>query len=609
MKIKQLSRLALLTALMGGQFVLAAPSVFAATDITLHKLAHLEAVTEIKNTGSEIPVSDFGTNARVWDKTKDGVVKFTAYKLDESKLNVDKSGQVIADEVAQAIKDKTTLPYGATKVGQEMEVDVNGTVAFDDFEDGVYVFVETTLSGIVTQEAKPLLISLPTTDTTGTANMTAIHVYPKNQIEPVSISFKKYQHRFGETEPVLLNNTQSGFNLYKGEPGSGSLIANSYQTLENATITVTDLTVGKYYFVEESKIDSSKPNYGPESIIYDQDVTNNVNNRLTFEYTSAGEIVFPDNSLLKEGQKVINYQKPELDKEITQSVVGFDEEIDYTITVNVPLNIAKYKTFTVTDTPSADIQINKDTMAIKAYSSTGSELKTIPFTVTETNGKFVIVPTLAELQSLPSGSSIKITYKAKLNKSAHTATDVVNTARLDYDNNVVVDYDDDDASVRTYEATVKKVDGGLFNSSLLKSPLASAKFILAKSTSADKDTIQSYLKVVDGEYSWVTNKADATEFETDDAGLINIRGLNNGHYFFVETKAPTGYALNTNPYSHFEIADANAIGADLVEVTNNRQPDMPITGTETMVLLVGGLAGVLVITAVVKRKADEKENN
>lgn len=111
-----------------------------ATSITLHKLAYQDEVNQVENTGSEMDISQFGSSARAWNKEKDGIVKFTAYKLDKTKLNVDKKPQVIADEVAAAVSAGGEVPYGGTKVNNELEVDNNGAVKFENLEDGTYVF-------------------------------------------------------------------------------------------------------------------------------------------------------------------------------------------------------------------------------------------------------------------------------------------------------------------------------------------------------------------------------------------------------------------------------------------------------------------------------------
>ena len=489
-------------------------------------------------------------------------------------------------------------------------MDGTGLAKFNNLEDGTYVFLESTASGVVTQKAKPMLVSLPVAKEDGRANKDALHLYPKNKVNPVEVSFKKYIKKFG-IEEALLQNNQSGFSLYKGEPGQGQKIDDSYQDLTSGSITVTDLTVGKYYFVEESKIDASKPNYGPDGVIYDEDVVNGANNKLTFEYTSAGKVVFPENSLLKEGNKVVNHTKPNLDKEVDAPVFGFEEDITYTIKSEIPANINKYKTYKLTDTPSEVVNLNKETVAVSIVNKEGGLVKELvkdtDYTQNEDGRGFNLEFKVGSLATAPEGSSIKVTYKGLLDhEKAVTATDLVNTARLDYDNKVVVDKEEDTAKVRTYEANLKKLDSGLFNSGVVKNALQGAKFIVAKATGTESSSITKYLKISEGKYVWVEDKAQATEFETNEEGMINVKGLNNGHYFFVETKAPEGYNMNTNPYSHFEINNANVKDATQIEVSNDRRTDMPITGTETTALVILGLGGLTVTTVIVKRRRDAK---
>lgn len=610
------NKIAKLLAVTGLVFVSAVPlahldkaGAAGSTNVTLHKLAYQNNVTEVKNTGNEMNLTAFGNEVRAWNKNKDGIVKFTAYKLNKDQLKTDKKPQVIADEVARAVEANGGLPYGATKVGTEVEVDGAGNINFNNLEDGTYVFVETTAAGTVTQKAKPMLVSLPTSNADGRANLGNIHLYPKNKVKQVEVSFKKYLQKFGEATPTLLQTNKAGFTLYKGEPGRGTKVENSYQDLTSGTITVTDLEVGKYYFVEESKLDASKPNNGPEDIIYDGDVANKAGNKLTFEYTADGRLTYPTDSLLKEGMKVVNYQKPHIDKTVDRVDVAFDEDITYTIKTEVPTNVAKYTKYEITDTPSNAITVNRQTIKVEAVNSTGAKIKDIPFTVKDAaNGGFTVVPTLTVVQALPNGTSLKVTYTGQLNKAAATVdTNLPNTARLDYDNNVVVDKGEDTENVKTFEASLKKVDAGLFNSGAVKQALSGAKFILAQATGTESNTITKYLKVEAGKYTWVTDKAQATEFDTGQDGMLNVKGLKNGHYFFVETKAPEGYNINTNPFSHFEINNASIKDATKIEVSNARRSDMPITGTETTVLVLAGLAGATVVAVVVRRRREDRK--
>ena len=225
---------------------------------------------------------------------------------------------------------------------------------------------------------------------------------------------------------------------------------------------------------------------------------------------------------------------------------------------------------------------------------------------------------------MPNGTSLKLTYKAQLNSEYVTnikpgQRDVINSVTLNYNNHVIISKTSGSESIKSYEAVLKKVDNGIFNSGIVKQPLKGAKFILGK----DFGGTEKYLKTNkvakvskfvsepattkapikdDIQYEWVTDKAQATEFDTGDDGMLTVIGLGNGNYKFIETQAPTGYNLNSKVESKFTINDANIDGDKTIEVTNSRKPDMPLTGTEVTVLMVAGLAGAAGIITIVKKR-------
>ena len=630
--------------------------------VALHKLAYQNEATEVQNTGDVMEISAFGSSARAWNNKTDGTIQFTAYKLDDSQMNIDKQPQAVAQEVADAIaQKKDTLPYGAKQEGVAVSVGDDGLANFN-LPDGTYVFVESTVSGIVTQPAKPILARLPMANADGRSTKDVVNLYPKNKIQEAEVTFTKFLQDAGK-DPEVYKNENSGFSLYQGEPGKGTKVENSYQNLKNGTVTVKGLTVGKYYFVEENHTDPQNIDYklGPDGIGYDTDVTNNEKNLLTFEYTAEGKIVFPETSLLKAGNKVINYTIPTNNpgggepgggtepggkkpgggvvKQADKTSVGFDEDITYTIKSMVPANIKKYASYSLTDKPDEMLKVNTKSFKLEADKmDDGSKIKDVTFTQeVKQDGSIKITPNLDELHALPNGSVLKLVYTAKLDpvkvEKLKPATGVKNSVTLDFNNNVITTHADGDETVKTFEAALKKVDNGIFNSGVVKQPLKGAKFVLAKATGDSSDTITTYLKrtYVDPNgstpadpasgkppvhqtpanagthYEWVTDKSQATEFETGDDGTLAVNGLGNGDYFFVETQAPDGYNLNSDVYTHFAIKDASVDGDKTLEITNSRKPNMPMTGTEVTALVVAGLtAGTTIVTVMKRRK---KKNN
>ena len=104
--------------------------------------------------------------------------------------------------------------------------------------------------------------------------------------------------------------------------------------------------------------------------------------------------------------------------------------------------------------------------------------------------------------------------------------------------------------------------------------------------------------------TWVEKQEDATEVTTDANGSASFEGLKAGTYYLVETLAPSGYNLLTEPIEVIIApttaeGSAEAVYADVTsEVANSTGSLLPSTGgIGTTIFYV--LGGVLVLGAAI----------
>uniref|UniRef100_UPI00201ECA0A pilin N-terminal domain-containing protein n=1 Tax=Histophilus somni TaxID=731 RepID=UPI00201ECA0A len=229
--------------------------------VTLHKLDYRnDPKPEIQNTGQVINLD--GLQVKAWNNNVLGQVGFTVYKLDKAKVkeaNLNNNNpQTIANEVETAVKENISpLPYGAIKVNQEVMVDDEGKAKFS-LQEGQYVFVETTKSNTVVkdQHASPMFVSIPLTNPSGTGYLDEVNLYPKNKVEVPVQELTKLVYRNDSKSPIAYKGAK--FDLYSGTPGSPDarkINGANLVTSADGKISVTNLTVGSYYFVENSVAD------------------------------------------------------------------------------------------------------------------------------------------------------------------------------------------------------------------------------------------------------------------------------------------------------------------------------------------------------------------
>lgn len=179
------------------------------------------------------------------------------------------------------------------------------------------------------------------------------------------------------------------------------------------------------------------------------------------------------------------------------------------------------------------------------------------------------------------------------------------------------------ASADTVVYTPSKVNGFMGNVTLKKvdtngNILNGAEFQLLKVTSAEKEgaektkTLVNVVRVNDGEYKVaLEGETGATTTLVATNGTLKVTGLDEGNYEFKETKAPTGYKVNSENKAFTITANEEAeVGIDAGNFVNTKLSSLPSTGgmgtylfTIIGVVVMAGAAGAFFIS---RRKGSEE---
>lgn len=210
------------------------------------------------------------------------------------------------------------------------------------------------------------------------------------------------------------------------------------------------------------------------------------------------------------------------------------------------------------------------------------------------------------LDTIAAGAKVELELTANVKKDSAVGV-IPNQAKL-YPNSWSKGIDSPKVETKFGDIVIKKVnkDGGV---------LKGAEFDVYLDDSADKDCSSYGEKIKDSG-------------ATDDNGLVSIKGLHLTNfvdgkdvaegeqhpYCLVETKAPSGYQLLPKPIK-FSLTKAGTVtdlttaaenDGSLVKITNYKNPGLPLTGAQG-ILLVSVLGLILVSAGVVltvKRRKD-----
>lgn len=507
------------------------------------------------------------------------------------------------------LNSKASSDSSVIKVGSKT-TNTSGVVKFEKLPLGLYLVLETETPDSVKTACEPFFVSVPMTKVSDDANggltdwLYDVHVFPKNSTAYGQAVLQKVGKQSGTDEEVL---TMQGykFKLYKknddgawtqivrkpanGVDNTGDLLNGADETGVLTTgpegkITVSGLTKGVYAFVE-TEVNANDGYILDSGIAY------------VFKIGENGEMVaateadvegaqFPETSVksfdttaFSETEVKVKNYKPDFKKEIKDNKdadYGIGDDVPYTLTVNVPENVAKLRTFTVSDEMNSDQLVVNSDIDVKgkvgeAEETTFKESTEYTLTITNAEGKsgFTIAFATDKIATY-AGGTITITYTAKLQPGASVGeVGNVNSADLKYSKKTDITTEEDppydihdEAVVYTFKTGIlKKGDSADGN------PLDGVEFTLYKKVDPEKDkinaagtavTFMGANKTILTPEEAVAKKLNATvsdkskwfavmTLKTDGNGEAVANGLPTGEYKLVETKTHEGYNLLTEP--------------------------------------------------------------
>lgn len=463
-----------------------------------------------------------------------------------------------------------TVNSGATKVATVTTTTTGtdkGVAKKDGLALGLYLVVETKAPDKVTSPADPFLVSVPMTriadnDTTNklTDWIYDVHVYPKNSTTYGQVTIEKKGYTGGGTG-VALEGVQFKLQKQNGADWTDITANDSNGSTYNLTtdingkITIAGLSQGEYRIFEDAYSNTS----ANKGYILDAEYH-------TFTVQKNGQIQVDGNVSANATIQVANH-RPDMKKEVKKgdswaqdAPYGVGDTVPYKITIEVPQNIDKLSTFTVTDTPTGlkdnvgSIKIKDGTTALTSgtdytVAAEGTDGFKIDFILTSNTVKAcaghtvtitynAVVKDTAVVGGNGNSNNAKLTYTNKINSdnTPGTTTNTIEDSAVMYSFGIKV--------VKTAENGTTALPGVVFDlyreAKTGETPIVNAETL----KKAGLDITKKWILVKSG----LTTNANGIIDTSDSNNATNYtHGLANGDYYLVETKTVDGYNLLTKP--------------------------------------------------------------
>ena len=370
------------------------------------------------------------------------------------------------------------------------------------------------------------------------------------------------------------------------------------ETDEQGQVTIPDLEKGNYWIVENTKGTIASSAAVPFALTLP---FTNLSGKGYLETIN----VYPKNTLQDAPVNPV--------KTVDESNNAIGEVHTWTITQNIPKGIEEYDVFKFTDAidsrldwdgnvtvTAADVDLVLDTdYTVEFKNEAGQSSDLLPGK--DLTGILTVDFTDVGLAKLANATGpIVITFDTKINDTAIMGEPIQNNVQVDFDN----------GHGKTGENTPVEVPSVHTGGQKFVKEDKANQVLLAGAEFKIKNADGEFVIVADDGSVTFGAEADAKTFtsgaeaDAEGTGAFEVRGLPYGDYVLVETKAPDGYALPTDPTEPFTVNADSYEDAAVLKI-DNKEITIPQTGgIGTAIFTVIGVALMTISVVSYKRTSE-----